>query len=153
MVVITNFTLLIGGIAYYARLRKHEEPCARSESKDLACACGVCVVRPQTRDAKIQEKGARGVQRRPKMRSPKHNDQDAHRIVGITFGRSCFFFEVEHADCAVRKIIDEEFDTIEDFMEVRTRRVTVEMIELRYPVDLVKRGEYMEALTMCPNPN
>ena len=38
-------------------------------------------------------------------------------------------------------------------MEVRTRRVTLEMIELRYPVDLVKRGEYMEALTMCPNPN
>ena len=38
-------------------------------------------------------------------------------------------------------------------MEVRTRRVTLEMIELKYPVDLVKRGDCMEALTKCPNPN
>ena len=62
--------------------------------------------------------------------------KDAHNIVYITFGKSRFFFEIEHADCEVRKILDEEFDTIEDFMEVRTRRVTVEMIEFKYPVDL-----------------
>ena len=79
--------------------------------------------------------------------------KDAHRMVGITFGRSCFFFEVEHPDCAVRKILDDQFDTIDDFMACRSTRITVEMIESRYPVNLVKRAEYMETLTMCPNRN
>ena len=79
--------------------------------------------------------------------------KDAHRMVRIKLGKSGFFFEVEHADCAVRKLLDDEFVTIEDSMASRTTRITTDMIESRYPVDLVKRGEYMEALTMCPNPN
>jgi len=79
--------------------------------------------------------------------------KDAHRMVRIKLGKSGFFFEVEHADCAVRKLLDDEFVTIEDSMASRTTRITTDMIESRYPVDLVKRGEYMEALAMCPNPN
>ena len=57
-------------------------------------------------------------------------------------------FTVRGGGCASPNVL-----ALKDSAAKVAKNITSNMIESRYPVDLVKRGEYMETLTMCPNPN